>query len=262
MSKAARLPTAGRKYRGMLQILRYNWPYYVVALAAGLLGPALLVRVPLSTPLRVLIGLGSSYAVLGLFGSLLVSHYVYDLSELCRWQWVAETLGACPVQWVNIHAGLDDASCALRTLFPEAQATVLEIYDPTEMTEPSIARARRRRPADRVATRVDFRNLPLQSGACDAAFVIFTAHELRSPQARLRFFRELHRVLKPRGQLLLVEHMRDLRNFVAFGPGFLHFYPSREWVRLASEACFSIAREFNVTTFVKVFLLIRPAHPW
>lgn len=261
MSKTAGPATARRKYRGMLQILRYNWPYYVVALAAGLFGLVLLVLIPLSTPLRVLIGLGLSCAVLGLFGSLLVSHYVYDLSQLYRWQWIAETLAAAPARWVNIHAGLDETSSALRTLFPEAQATVWEIYDSTEMTEPSIARARRLRPADSVATQVDFRNLPLESGACDAAFVIFTAHELRSPQARLRFFNELHRVLKPWGHLLLVEHVRDLRNFVAFGPGFLHFYPRQEWVRLAGEARFSIAREFNVTPFVKVFLLTRPGLP-
>jgi len=37
----------------------------------------------------------------------------------------------------------NDASPALRRLFPDAQGRVLDVYDPREMTEPSIATARR-----------------------------------------------------------------------------------------------------------------------
>ena len=35
--------------------------------------------------------------------------------------------------------------------------------------------------------------------------------------------------------------------------------PRRQWVLLANEAGFAIAKEFNMTPFVKVFPLVRPA---
>ena len=259
MNKQAKPPSVRGRYQGVLQIFRYNWPYYALAASVGLLGLGVVALAPLSTVPKVLIALGSSRVIAGAAASLVVSHYIYDLSPLCQRRWIVETLPERPKHWVNIHAGLDETSGALGRLFPEARATVWEIYDPAAMTEPSIARARRLTSCDGPAAHADFRRLPLQDCACDTIFVIFTAHELRSAQARLRFFKELRRVVKPQGHLLLVEHLRDLRNLLAFGPGVLHFYPRREWVLLANRAGFAIAREFNMTPFVKVFLLVRPA---
>ena len=259
MNKQAKPPSVRGRYQGVLQIFRYNWPYYALAAPAGLLGLGVAALAPMSTVPKALIALGSTYVIAGAAASLVVSHYIYDLSPLCQWRWIAETMPERPKRWVNIHAGLDETSGALGRLFPEAHATVWKIYDPTAMTEPSIARARRLASCQGPATHADFRRLPLQDCACDTIFVIFTAHELRSAQARLRFFKELRRVVKPQGHLLLVEHLRDLRNLLAFGPGVLHFYPRREWVLLANRAGFAIAREFNMTPFVKVFLLVRPA---
>ncbi len=40
-----------------------------------------------------------------------------------------------------------------------------------------------------------------------------------------KFFNEIHRILKKKRPVFLVEHMRDTANFLAFGPGFFHFYP-------------------------------------
>ncbi len=259
MNKQAKPPSVRGRYQGVLQIFRYNWPYYALAAPAGLLGLGVVALAPIPTVPKALIALGSSCVIAGAAVSLVVSHYIYDLSPLCQWRWIAETLPERPKHWVNIHAGLDETSGALSRLFPEAHATVWEIYDPAAMTESSIARARRLTSCDGPAAHADFRRLPLQDCACDTIFVIFTAHELRSAQARLRFFKELRRVLKPQGHLLLVEHLRDWKNLLAFGPGFLHFYPRREWVLLANEAEFAIAKEFNMTPFVKVFLLVRPA---
>jgi hypothetical protein len=245
--------------RGMFQILRYNWTYYAVAIPAALVGLGLVIWTSPSTLVRVLLGAWSACVAAGVLSSLAVSHYVYDRSPLSRWHWVAERLPSPPRRWVNLHAGLDETSTALRQLFPPTEAAIWEMYDPAEMTEGSIARARRITPSAIPATRVDFRRLPSDDAAWDAVFLIFAAHELRSPHARLLLFRELRRVLRPRGTLLLVEHLRDLANVLAFGPGAWHFYPRREWLRLADQAGFVIVGEFPMTIFVRVFLLMRPA---
>ena len=64
-------------------------------------------------------------------------------------------------------------------------------------------------------------------------------------------------MLKRGGRLILGEHLRDVPNFLAFGPGFLHFLSRSSWVRLATESELAIEIEFAVTPFVKVFAMKR-----
>jgi ubiquinone/menaquinone biosynthesis C-methylase UbiE len=125
------------------------------------------------------------------------------------------------------------------------------------MTEGSIARARRTQTAPTVIP-ADYAKLPQTDNALDAVFLIFAAHEIRSANARDEFFRELFRVLKPGGTVLLVEHLRDWRNFVAYGPGFLHFLAAKEWLRLAKLAGLLIKAQFRITPFILVLNLSKP----
>jgi ubiquinone/menaquinone biosynthesis C-methylase UbiE len=252
--KAATVPRPG-KFRGTVQIVLYNWPFYVVGSLAVLLGLALVLLAPWPAAVRALLGAGAAAAAFWLAGSLLASYWVYDHSALCRWDWVRQLFPEAPKRWTNVHVGLDETTLALRRVFPGTASVVMDIYDPAEMTEPSIRRARRLTPAPVPAIGADVTALPLGDRELDAAFLLFAAHEIRRPELRLRFFRELRRVLKPDGRVLIVEHLRDLPNFLAFGPGFFHFHPRREWLRVAREAGFAVAQESRFTPFVGVFLL-------
>ena len=134
---------------------------------------------------------------------------------------------------------------------------VVDIYDPQEMTEPSIARARRLHPSLEPAVAGKLDALPLPDRDRDTLFLLFAAHEIRQPARRTEFFLESARVLTDSGQLLLVEHMRDWKNFVAFGPGFLHFHSRDEWLRLAHDAGLTVEREDRITPFVRCFLMTK-----
>jgi SAM-dependent methyltransferase len=241
------------RYHGMLQILQYNLPMYAVAAGACLAGTAAVALLPLSPAPSLLIVTGLLLAGFWSVSSLLVSHWIYDLSPLSRWGWPGRCLPAPPRRWASLHAGLDETHGALAELFPEG-GRALDLYDPAEMTEPSIARARRLS-LDPAAEPADFRALPFPSGSLDAVFVVFAAHELRRPESRLRLFGEIARSLAPGGRAVVVEHLRDLRNFLAFGPGFLHFLPRREWLRLARESGLAAREERRITPFVAVFIL-------
>jgi hypothetical protein len=70
---------------------------------------------------------------------------------------------------------------------------------------------------------------------------------------------EVRRVLTPGGYVVLVEHVRDLANFMVFGPGFLHFLPAGEYRHLASMTGLEVIREVRMTPFVRILLLRKPA---
>jgi SAM-dependent methyltransferase len=246
-------PARGR-YQGMEQILRYNLPMYVGAAAAAVAAAAGARWLPVAPPVSVALAAFAAAVVLGSASSLLVSHYVYDRSDLFRWDWLFSRIAA-PASWTVVHAGLDEVSPALRQRFPEARGEVLDIYDPREMTEPAIVRARRSTPPPEPARPASAEALPAADGSSDLVMLFFAAHELRRPSSRDRLFAELRRIVRPGGRVVVVEHLRDLANALAFGPGFFHFLPRAEWLRVAREAGFAVHDEARLTSFVRAFFL-------
>jgi len=245
------------QFDGVLQIVRYNWSLYVAAVIVSALVVGLVLVVHPPAVLAAVLILGAIAAVFWLAVSLAVSHYVYDRSDLYRWEWIRERVAPNPRHVVNVHAGLDETSLPLQEMYPAADVTILDIYDPSEMPEPSIARARREARPMLASLRSDFRQLPLQTGSADLVTVIFVAHELRRAASKEAFFREASRVLQPGGRLLLVEHLRNAWNLAAFGPGAFHFFPRNEWLRVASATGFQLGEEISRTVFVRAFVFVQ-----
>jgi len=256
---AANAAPSGRgPYQGITQILLFNRRFYAgtsIAIAAlWLVVPHL--AVPQGA--RLLLLAATLPALYWLGASLLASHYIYDRFPLYDLNWIADSLSHPPLRWANIHAGLDETSHRLAALFPQTEGAILDIYDPREMTEPSIEQARRAPGPSRMkALHADWRALPLDDHTLDAALVLFAAHELRHHEAQVQLFGELVRALRPDGEVVLMEHLRDWPNFLAFGPGFLHFFSRASWCRAVAEAGLQVRIEFSRTPFVHVFILRR-----
>lgn len=189
--------------------------------------------------------------------SLIVSHYVYDRFPLYDFRQIARLLARVPRHWINIQSGWDETSERITDAFPESRGEVVDIFDARLMTESSIRQARRMNRSPIAATPGSHDALPYGADSFDAAFAIFAAHELRHHQQRVRLFGEVARILIPRGEFVLMEHVRDWRNFLAFGPGFLHFFSERAWQNVAAEAGLNLHRKLTMTPFVHVYVLRR-----
>ncbi|HMF74812.1 MAG TPA: class I SAM-dependent methyltransferase [Bryobacteraceae bacterium] len=237
------------KYQGVRQIFAYNQTFYLGTLAAlsGVLAIVFWLP-PLLKTIAIFFLVGTTFWTLS---SLAVSHWIYDRSPLYSLDWLA----ILPCTWLNVHAGLDEMTALFRMKFPAASYRVFDIFDATEMTEPSIARVRAL--SGDTGQRASWKQLPASGDAFEAIFLPFVAHEFRRTQARNIFFRELARVLAPEGKIILVEHLRDLPNFLAFGPGFLHFQSRRAWAAAFRVANLRVTQEFSITPFVRVFEIER-----
>lgn len=242
---------------GVRQIFLYNWHFYAAALVLDLAAVLLLMRFSPQAGIRFAIYLISTLATFWALSSLLVSHYVYDRSQLYQWKWLTALLKDGAGNWANIHAGLDQTSNSLTQLFPSTRRRILDIYLPSEMSEPSIRRARHYAEGATAPEKANPSALPLEDCECDTIFLIFVAHELRSPQARYQLFREIHRALTLGGRVVLVEHLRDWNNVLAYGPGALHFFSGRQWHNVCIKAGLYVVDEFRVTPFVMCFIFAK-----
>jgi len=249
-----------KSYEGVWNIIRFNYHFYLLAILALF---------------AIWVGyvfLSSDYSIFTIFifvsilittlNSLLVSFYIYDISDLYKLNWLSKiaknkidkelTLNQ---KIINIHAGFDETSYLLKQKLPTATLSVFDFYDAEKHTEISIKRARKAYPPYPNTQPIQANNLPLSDKSIDTIFLFLAAHEIRNSEERTIFFEELKRVCKDNGQIIVIEHLRDIPNFLAYTIGFLHFISLSSWFKNFQEADLFLRQKFCVTPFITVFVL-------
>jgi ubiquinone/menaquinone biosynthesis C-methylase UbiE len=160
-----------------------------------------------------------------------------------------------PSKILNINAGFDETSSIIQTKYPKAELIVCDFYDPQKHTEISIARARKAYPPYPKTIQISTNQLPFADNTFDVITIIFAAHEIRDDEERVLFFKELGRIIKPSGKIIVTEHLRDLNNFLAYNIGFFHFLPKTKWLSTFSESNLDILMETKSTSFIRHFTL-------
>jgi len=242
-----------KPFQGVWNIVRFNWHFYVLALLAAVVLLVVNAWFPgwYSPYVFPLLALGGVVTVM----SLLVSFYVYDLTPLYSLSWLE---GVQIIDYdilVNIHAGFDETSVLLKKRFPNADLRVFDFYDPAKHTEVSIERARKAYPPYPGTLKVETDQILLPSGAADAVFLLLAAHEIRNDDERVVFFCEVRRLLKTDGVVVVVEHQRDLPNFLAYNVGFFHFLSKNTWLETFEKSKLHIEKKSKITPFLTVYIL-------
>lgn len=245
----------GKDFDGMLRVVRFNWPLYVAAALVVLVLLLLAVQPGFAGSVRAVFLLSSTLVLLQTLLSLLASHWVYDRSALRDWRFLIDFVNEQPLCIVNVHSGYDETSGALRQLFARAEIATVDLYPALGRRESSIVRARKLYPPVAKSICETISDWPLSDSSVDFILIAFAAHEVRDSKQRELLFQQARRVLKPSGRIVLVEHVRDFSNFVAFSLGFMHFLPLAEWIRCATESNLSIAKQYRITPLVAVLEL-------
>lgn len=240
--------------RGTVNIMRFNWPLY--ALVFGLTITTIAAAYVLPS-LKYICLISGSFIFLSTLVSLLTSWYVYDYSPLYTLPWIQQFRNTYNEVIVNITAGFDETSETIKTTLPHQYFYIFDFYDPAKHTEASIKRARKLYPAPVDTQTIQTHSIPLRDNSADKVFIIFSAHEIREEAERIRFFKELKRILKPGGQIFLTEHLRNIPNFLAYNIGYLHFYPKSVWQYTIKKAGLLTIQQQKTTPFITTFTIIK-----
>jgi SAM-dependent methyltransferase len=241
-----------RKFQGVLNILSFNRHFYVFGLIALTLIIASHLIFNWPNLLYWIIIIAFLY---GLIMPLIVSAYVYDYSGYYNFNWLKSynIEDSDAKQILNINAGFDETSFIIKNIFPKSDLKVFDFYNAEQHTEPAIIRARKVSLVYPDTQQIKSNSIPLKDNSVDSIFLLSAVHEIRSHEEKVQFLKECHRICKQNGKVIMVEHLRDFPNFLAFSAGFTHFFSKRVWKKTFEKAGFSSFAETKFTPFMSIF---------
>lgn len=241
-----------RKFQGVLNILSFNRHFYIYGFLVLIVLLGILNLLKINAFWHWLILLGFSY---GFLMPLVVSAYVYDISGYYNFNWLKDLniSKSKTLSVVNINAGFDETSFSLKHHIPNSELKVFDFYNSKTHTEPAIVRARKASQIYPNTTQISTSKIPLKSSSVDLIFLLSTAHEIRDFDEKVRFLKACKRICKPNGNIIMVEHLRDLPNALAFTISVTHFFSKQTWNNAFKKAGFSLVKEQKFTPFMSIF---------
>lgn len=241
-----------RPFQGVLNIIDFNRHFYYYGLAALFILLAIVYFINLPTIISILLVSGFAY---GLLMPLIVSAYVYDFSNYYDLKWLDKYIvdKSQDYELVNINAGFDETSFIIKNQLTNSNLQVYDFYNEELHTEPAIVRARKVSLVYPNTTQIESNAIPQADQSVDYIFLLSSAHEIRDFSEKVAFLKECLRISKPNGKIIMVEHLRDLPNFLAFTIGFNHFFSKHVWKKAFTEAGFTSINEEKFTPFMSVF---------
>ncbi|NJR43781.1 MAG: class I SAM-dependent methyltransferase [Akkermansiaceae bacterium] len=175
---------ARSRYQGVWNIIRFNWPLFLVALLTIVTSLICAAFVP--HPWNVLFRAGGLLAFGSVILSLVTSWMIYDRSSLYDLTWLRHFSLNQESCIVNLSAGFDETSEILKIRVP-AEVIAMDFYDPVLHSEPSIRRARGVYSPSPELLKVTTSSFPQPDESVDLICMILSAHEVRKSDERTLF---------------------------------------------------------------------------
>lgn len=241
-----------RNFQGVLNILSFNRHFYVFGfISLGIIiGSKFIFNWPNGLYWLVILAF-----IYGITMPLIVSAYVYDFSGFYNFDWLKKlNIEDTKDKFnLNINAGFDETSYIIKSILSQSNLQVYDFYNSEKHTEPAIIRARKVSLVFPNTQQINSNSIPLKDHSVDNIFLLSAIHEIRKHDEKVCFLKECRRVCKPEGKVIMVEHLRDFPNFIAFTIGFTHFFSSTTWNKAFKEAGFSSIKEKKFTPFMSIF---------
>ena len=240
-------------FLGLWNIIRFNWPLFAFALITLIF--SILASLIFTVPWSVFALLAAFSIFSALVLSLSVSTFIYDLSGIYQLPWLPKLPQNSKI--LNVTAGFDESTTTLRSHYGDHLVTACDFYHSARHPEPSIERARRLYPPAPDLLLIPDGELPFPDHTFSLIHAMFSLHEIRDHQERSDFLSELRRTLHPEGQLLLIEHLRDLPNLAAYQTGAWHFHPASQWHQNFQAAGLKLQKTSKHTPFITIYTLTK-----
>ena len=164
----------------------------------------------------------------------------------------------------NIDFGLRLQAMLLSRKLTTGRITVIDVYNPQQTTDSGLARARRQAPSAKKDPRLtwydgQFNLLPLPDSSVEAVFMFQILSEFSQEGDRQALLREVRRILKPNGRLLLAEKTASWLNWLLAGTSTASLQPGEYWRDLLTEAGFDILRQEEIQGLINCLRADKPS---
>lgn len=243
--------------QGIGNVIGFNWFFYVLTLV--LIGTLAALEYFFPTPGNPIYLIAVILLSISFLLSLVISLYIYDLSSLYRLTWMDKLPEIrYRAKLVNLHAGHDETSALIKQRYPDAQLLVYDFHDPAGNAPEFPAKlALKKFSAYTGTVSISTEFVPLMPNTVDAVFLILSVREIKEGEKRIFFLRQLGEALQQNGQIIVIEQLRDLPNFLAYSLGVLHFSSASSWQSTFQDAGLCILQKEKITPFVTLYRLCK-----
>jgi hypothetical protein len=249
------LPADADRPVGPGDVISFNRLPFIAGPAIGLIAvAAAIVLGGLPGIVRLGLGVAGVGALSLTAAAVIVTWRVFGADAAARWDWV-RSASARSTRWLNLTTGFDDSTGRLQAIVDGVGRTI-DVFDLTRAPDAPLRRAREAFPPAGLTVPVAGLAAVVEPASAETVFLLMSAHETHGHE-RHALFLAARQALGSGGRVVLVEHLRDLANIVAFGPGAWQFSRRDDWLRSASEAGLVLIDERRLDPWVSGFVFGR-----
>lgn len=253
-------------YAGTIRYIRSHWPNFLFGYGGGLLISAVIVWI------SGMMG-WYSFVILGFLAIFIIpyfsltsiwsAHKVYDKHRISA---ALNEIGNLHPEDILVHIDLGrrDLAIELCRYMTTGRVIVIDVYNPQMTPSRELARARRQAKRPEPDPRLSWRDgnislLPLPDCSVPVVSLSEVASEFWQLGDRQQLFKEVFRILRPGGHVLLAERLRTPTNILIRGPAGLRLAPLSYWDNLLSDAGFRLKKHSSLDELICIFKADKPA---